>query len=350
MLISKKNRKRLWKRVVVGIIIPSALSYGLAYGQEATPAPAVQEIPMKSMDDNIPPPPADGVVNDEAPGKAPDAAPAVAAPGRVALEGCGPNRACCTSDGVACGPRAAGCQADTIVCTPKGATGACGPAGKCGPAGSCGPAGTCRVSDTCKNGLCGPTAGCQTGMAQMTGICADGSCMTGYGYPCNGMACMGSPDCSLSPEVCMGRPYTIGDLKRSWFGAKCRCKNYFGTNGCNSCSPLHEWWTNQQYKSSCRRAYRNHVLAAHFHNKFNYFKPSGCCGEGCPPFGCYKRVYATKPHYSDARDSQVYASPMTGLPMAVPLPPTVRHQYNYSWGMPSSRLTPISNIVLPHRH
>lgn len=295
MLISRKQRKRLWKKLLFGVIVPSALSYGLAYGQEPVAAPAVQEIPMQSADDSIPPPPADDAADAE--------------PGRVHVTrpetGAG-----CRPDGAACTPGAAGCQADTLVCSPRG-----------------------------NAGHCGPAAGCLAG-----GPCADGNYCSMDGIPC--MAADGS---CLSSDVLMGRPYTIGDLKRSLFGARCRTTEILGLDGCSGCSPLHCWWTEQLYRSNCRRAYRNHVLAAHFHNKFNYFKPSGCCGEGCPPFGCYKRVYATEPHYMDGRDSQVYASPMTGHPTAVPLAPTVRHQYNYSWGVPSSRLTPISNVVLP-RH
>jgi hypothetical protein len=340
MLISKKNRKRLWKRVIAGIIIPSALSYGLAaFGQEPTPAPAaVQEIPMRPMDGTIAPPPPDPNAVDVAPQTVAAPPAATSAPGLIG--GCAPNRAGCTSDGGSCGPRGAGwaprsiaSQADTIVCTPRGMY-----AGRGMDAG-CGPVGACRVSDACRNGLCGPTGGCQAG-----GACAaNGGCM-------NGMPCMGAAGSCLSSEVMMGRPYTLGDLKRSMFGAKCRGKEILGMDGSSSCSPLHDWWCEQQYKSQCRRSYRNHVLAAHFHNKFNYFVPSGAGGEGAPPFGHYKRVYATEPHYSHPSDSQVYASPMTGHPTAVPLAPTVRHQYNYSWGSPSSRLTPISNVVLPRRY
>ena len=291
-----RNRLRLWNRIAAWLVVPSALSFSLASAQEPPAAPAVQEIPMRPTGDAVPPPPPDGDAKDAAPGVLP-AAPV----GRVA-------------------------------------------------SGGCGPAGTCRVSDTCRNGLSCPTGGCQSGMARVTGMCADGTCRDGFAYPTNGTPCMGSPGSCLSSEVCMGRPYTVGDLNRSIFGAKCRSKEILGLDGCSGgCSPLSQWWAGQQYKSECRRAYRNHVLAAHLHNKFNYFSPSGCCGEGCPPFGTYTRVYATEPHYADARDGQVYASPTTGMPMAVPLPPNVRHQYNYSWGMPSSRLTPISNIVLPRR-
>ena len=338
MLVSKKIRKRLWKRVVAGIVIPTALSYGLAaFGQEPAPAPAVQEIPMRPMDGAIAPPPPDPNAVDVAPETVATPPAASTAPGLIG--GCGSNRTGCNSDGGACGPRgaacaplSAGCNADTIVCVPRGVD-----------AGS-DTAGRCRVSDVCQNGLCGPTAGCMAGgsCAAIGGCNASGGCM-------NGMPCMGAANSCLSPEVMMGRPYTIGDLKRSIFSAKCRSNEFLGLNGCSSCSPLHNWWCEQQYKSDCRRAYRNHMLAAHFHNKFNYFTPSGSCGEGAPLFGHYKRVYATEPHYSHPSDSQVYASPMTGHPTAVPLPPTVRHQYNYSWGSPSSRLTPVSNIILPRR-
>jgi hypothetical protein len=341
MLIRNKNRKRLWKRVVAGIVIPSALSYGIAAsGQEPAPAPAVQEIPMRPMDKDVPPPPPDGVVDDAVPETVPTA-PATTAPGLIG--GCGPNRADCTFDGRACGPagaactpRTAGSQAATIVCTPR--------SGLTPGVGGCGPVGTCRVSDVCKNGLCGPAGGCRAGgaCAANGGCNASGGCM-------NGMPCMAADGSCLSSEVLMGRPYTLGDLKRSMFGAKCRSKEFLGMDGCESCSPLHNWWCGQQYQSHCRRAYRNHVLAAHFHNKFNYFVPSGSCGEGAPLWGHYKRVYATEPHYSHPGDSQVYSSPITGHPTAVPLAPTVRHQYNYSWGSPSSRLTPISNVILPRR-
>ena len=33
------------------------------------------------------------------------------------------------------------------------------------------------------------------------------------------------------------------------------------------------------------------------------------------------------------------------VPVAMPLAPNVEHQYNYGWGIPSSRLTPISRFI-----
>jgi hypothetical protein len=327
-----RNRKRFWNRFAAWLIVPSALCVSLASAQETVPAPAVQEVPVRPMDD-IPPPP-DGL----APASPADSAPGVipglsGTPGSVG--GCGPNRAGCNSDRTACAPRAADGVASTLVCTPRMSGGVCGPAG------------TCRAGENCNIGSAGQFGGYQTGMTGASGFCQDGSSMSGYQYPGNGMPCMGDAGSCPNPEVCMGRPYTVGDLKRSIFGVKCRTKEVLGLNNCYQSSPFQQWWAGQQYRSECRRAYRNHVLAAHLHNKFNYFTPSGCCGEGCAPFGSYSRVYAAEPHYADARDSQVYASPMTGVPTTVPLAPNVRHQYNYSWGMPSSRITPISDVVLP---
>lgn len=76
--------------------------------------------------------------------------------------------------------------------------------------------------------------------------------------------------------------------------------------------------------------------------------PRGCGGKGCPLFGAYQMVYPVNPDHFDPRDGHVHAAQGYGVPMAVPLAPVVRHQYNYSWGVPASRITHISNHA-PHR-
>ncbi|QDU37432.1 hypothetical protein Mal4_17440 [Maioricimonas rarisocia] len=81
--------------------------------------------------------------------------------------------------------------------------------------------------------------------------------------------------------------------------------------------------------------------------KLGYFIPTGCCGKGCPPVGLYSAVYPVNPHHFDGRDGQVYAAQGVGGPVSVPLAPNVRHTYNYGWGVPSSRLTPISHPLPP---
>jgi len=64
-------------------------------------------------------------------------------------------------------------------------------------------------------------------------------------------------------------------------------------------------------------------------------------GPGRPLAGCYRMVYPVDPGYFDRRDGQVYAAPGYGGPVSVPLAPVVNSTYNYGWGIPSSRLTPI---------
>ncbi|MFO1093250.1 MAG: hypothetical protein U0992_08035 [Planctomycetaceae bacterium] len=65
-------------------------------------------------------------------------------------------------------------------------------------------------------------------------------------------------------------------------------------------------------------------------------------GEGQPLFGHYQIVYPVNPWYFDGRDGQVFAAEQYGGPVSVPLAPVVYQQYNYGWGVPSSRITPVS--------
>tara|TARA_R110002095_G_scaffold161004_1_gene139531 strand:+ start:6056 stop:6616 length:561 start_codon:yes stop_codon:yes gene_type:complete len=82
-----------------------------------------------------------------------------------------------------------------------------------------------------------------------------------------------------------------------------------------------------------------------FRCKFGYFIPTGCGGGGCAPIGRYNMTYAVDPYQFDPRDGQLYGAQGYGVPIAVPLAPNVRSTYNYSWGVPSSRLTPVTRIV-----
>jgi hypothetical protein len=133
--------------------------------------------------------------------------------------------------------------------------------------------------------------------------------------------------------------------------------------GCNkSKNPLTRWWK----KSKCRRSScecnghcrgncdghcdncdscdgcRKSKWAKLFRNPFC---PSGSCGEGTPLFDKYQITYAAQPNYFDQRDGRLYSAQGYGVPMSVPLAPNVRHTYNYGWGMPSSRLTPVSRYI-----
>ena len=95
------------------------------------------------------------------------------------------------------------------------------------------------------------------------------------------------------------------------------------------------WWRGQQLNFLSRNQRLSNTL-------FGWLVPSGCCGQGCPPVGCYNVTYADDPGYSDGRDGgMAYGAQGYGVPVNVPLAPNVRQSYNYSWGTPSSRITPI---------
>lgn len=79
--------------------------------------------------------------------------------------------------------------------------------------------------------------------------------------------------------------------------------------------------------------------------RYGYFIPEGSCGHGTPPFGHYHMGYAVNPYHFDPRDAGVFAAQGWGIPMTVPLAPTVEHQFNYGWGIPSSRLTGIYRYI-----
>jgi hypothetical protein len=84
-------------------------------------------------------------------------------------------------------------------------------------------------------------------------------------------------------------------------------------------------------------------MCDYFRCKLGYFIPTGAGGAGVPWCGKYSRVYPQDPYYFDQRDGQTFAAQGYGAPIAVPLAPVVGHTYNYGWGIPSSRLTPISH-------
>ena len=84
-------------------------------------------------------------------------------------------------------------------------------------------------------------------------------------------------------------------------------------------------------------------MCDYFKAKFGYFIPTGGGGAGLPWVGHYGRVYPVNPYHTDGRDGQVWAAQGYGIPMAVPLAPVVGHTYEYGWGVPSSRIVPVSH-------
>lgn len=254
-------------------------------------------------------------------------------------KGCGPNCTCGTAcqcsggcnSGATCGPdsschhcnsghcNSGDCNCKNGVCGPGGSTCCCGPACECGKCGSglsklfggksskncrCGP--DCQCDQRCLK-LCGGK-GCPAycdlngdGYADPIGNgvcrgCGAHGALFGHGYCghcCGGVGCC-LPGASFLGIPCLGFPY---------LGIPCLCG---GPGG-------------------------------------------GCFGLGDRPRGAlggrYARVYAVNPYYHDFRDGAVYAAQGYNAPIAVPLAPNVDYQYNYGWGIPSSRITPISRVV-----
>jgi hypothetical protein len=154
--------------------------------------------------------------------------------------------------------------------------------------------------------------------------------------------------------VVMGDPYSAigyrddwrthqwdGECRNSRFRARMQSHSMAMENGyCKLCGkdPHHH----HLYYHDCS----GRDMLGYFHSKFGYFCPSGAGGAGSPFFGKYARVYPQDVNYFDGRDGQLFAAQGYGAPMAVPLAPVVGHTYNYGWGIPSSRLTPISHPAL----
>ena len=125
-----------------------------------------------------------------------------------------------------------------------------------------------------------------------------------------------------------------------------------GSNGSiyHPASP-HQWFGGNGH-GACPNCNGNPCRCGHGHGHVDYGDkvfsclfgwafPSGACGQGLPLVGKYHMVYADQPGYVNPADTQLYSAPGYGMPVTVPLAPTVNYQYNYSSGLPASRVTTI---------
>lgn len=85
---------------------------------------------------------------------------------------------------------------------------------------------------------------------------------------------------------------------------------------------------------------RNHSASVDFGRKMR------CGFRGLSPLfywdiGSQSDIIPVNPQYTHPNDSQLWAAQGYGAPLSVPLAPVVRNTYNYSWGLPGSRLTPM---------
>jgi len=170
--------------------------------------------------------------------------------------------------------------------------------------------------------------------------CGDGGCGDECGYGCDDGCGEG---CGFDEGCCdtgrggrRGRrggcdDYSYGD------GYNQRMVTLFARatpdDGCSRWGT--RWWRGQTGNYLARNQRLSDTL-------FGWLVPSGCCGQGCAPVGKYHMIYADDPGYGDSRDGgQLYGAQGYGTHVSVPLAPNVRHSYNYSWGTPSSRITPM---------
>lgn len=96
-----------------------------------------------------------------------------------------------------------------------------------------------------------------------------------------------------------------------------------------------DYWCDQCRCRHSRRAMRRNA-ACYRRGCRNGHCPGGHCLGG----KCYRPVDG---YYNDPRDSEVYSAVGYNIPVSVPLAPVVKYQYNYGWGLPSTRLVQVGN-------
>ncbi len=189
--------------------------------------------------------------------------------------------------------------------------------------------------------------GCQSCSPGNNGMCSSGNCDNGSCYTsrdCNsyfsscdasGMPACWCQQCQSSPCQCGGRggrrDGSFGDIHRDHVNTL-----FAGSVDCGTGSTVRDCWRGQSLSFRNKNARLGNLL-------FGWMVPSGGYGQGAPLVGAYHVTYANQPDYIDQRDTQLYAAQGYGMPITVPLAPNVNHTYNYSAGIPASRVTHIGN-------
>lgn len=113
---------------------------------------------------------------------------------------------------------------------------------------------------------------------------------------------------------------------------------YFGYTGRECCSKLGCRWQDRWRDWRQGAAERRANFGARFRCSMGFLRPLTYWD-----IGFQKDAIAVDPNYAHPADvGGYYAAQGYGVPVTVPLPPSVRDGYNYSWGLPGSRLTPLS--------
>jgi len=102
---------------------------------------------------------------------------------------------------------------------------------------------------------------------------------------------------------------------------------------------LSDLWTASSQQFLARNREQSELIANWMYDRMGLYTPASV---HTAPIGTYQMIYPVNPSYNDPRDSRVYGAQGAGIPIVVPLAPSVRSVYNYGTGLPASRLTPIS--------
>ena len=181
---------------------------------------------------------------------------------------------------------------------------------------------TCYIPQPCPSQCCPPSYG-------MCDPCYGGMCDAGN---CNMGSCYTPMDCNSCYNGC-----DPNGMNGGWGNSCDPCQDpCYGGRGRNGRGRRDG--RNPNFAEKCQE--KNNRLCDRL---FGWMIPSGNCGQGSPWLGKYHMTYADQPSYIDPRDTQLYAAQGYGMPMTVPLAPNVHHAYNYSSGMPASRITHIGN-------
>lgn len=172
---------------------------------------------------------------------------------------------------------------------------------------------------------CGTSGGCNTGCNTGCNSGRNTGCQSGQcDYYPSGREARKMRKNSGECDVCLSDDYD--DRMCRLFARACP------DDGCTRWPT--RWWRGQQLNYLSRNQRLSNTL-------FGWMVPSGL-----PPVGCYNVTYANDPGYSDGRDGgTAYGAQGYGVPVNVPLAPNVRQSYNYSWGTPSSRITPMGQYA-----
>ena len=98
-------------------------------------------------------------------------------------------------------------------------------------------------------------------------------------------------------------------------------------------------WSASSQHFVARNRLQSELLANWLYDRLGLYTPASV---HTAPIGTYQMIYPVNPSYNDPRDARIYGAQGAGIPIVVPLAPSVRSSYNYGSGLPGSRLTPIS--------